>query len=66
MLLRFVLTFICLWGLSGFAEGQQHYRIVSYNVENLFDIQDDPDTRMKILLLSGGCIGIRKNIRINC
>lgn len=45
MLLRFVLTFICLWGLSGFAEGQQHYRIVSYNVENLFDIQDDPDTR---------------------
>ena len=45
MLLRFVFTFVCLWGLSGFAGGQQHYRIVSYNVENLFDIQDAPDTR---------------------
>lgn len=34
-----------IWGmLAGEVRGQESYRIVSYNVENLFDTADDPNT----------------------
>lgn len=43
-MLRYLLLAIWLWA-SWTVTAQQHYRIMFYNVENLFDTYDDPLTR---------------------